>query len=298
MVLCLTVLWGQVGGSSKAARYNDIRTLIILEVSEEIFIQSFGQEMETFKKRDLGVPDDLWTTFIKTLNYEELIELMLPIYDKHYTHEEIRQLIKFYNTPLGKKYSFTLPTITRESSSIILKWINENLKNIPKDKYYRLKIVMIDTEKDEELIPWEKPYITEMWIQAIKNLSEAGAKVVILGDKIYSRSEILNYDFDGGVEIFTSDADQKDSFIHTLDPNKLSAKYPLAYILDTEKVDLENYSEDIDWMDQFLPQVVPDWIEAIKDPDERLEMLEVMGMGANFDITKSRFYDTIVLLGY
>ncbi|NQT98283.1 MAG: adenylate/guanylate cyclase domain-containing protein [Candidatus Marinimicrobia bacterium] len=73
--------------------------------------------------------------------------------------------------------------------------------------------------------------------------------------------------------------------------------YSLAYIIDTEEITLRDPMEDIDWMDQFLPGKTPEWIEAIEDPVERQEMMEVMGIGDDFDLTQSPFYGKIVLIG-
>ena len=46
---------------------------------------------------------------------------------------------------------------------------------------------------------------------------------------------------------------------------------------------------DIDWMSQFLPGQVPDWIMDIEDLNERSEMMTMMGIGTDFDITQSPF---------
>ncbi|MFQ6612222.1 MAG: CHASE2 domain-containing protein [Fidelibacterota bacterium] len=74
-------------------------------------------------------------------------------------------------------------------------------------------------------------------------------------------------------------------------------KYSIAYIIDTEDVNLRDPTEDIDWMSQFLPGEIPEWIQAIEDPVERQEMMDVMGLGQEFDVTKSPFYNKIVLIG-
>jgi adenylate cyclase len=74
-------------------------------------------------------------------------------------------------------------------------------------------------------------------------------------------------------------------------------RYSLAYIYDTDEVELKDPAEDIDWMSQFLPGKVPDWIEAIEDPQERQEMIELMGLGEEYDVTKSPFYNKIVIIG-
>ncbi len=74
-------------------------------------------------------------------------------------------------------------------------------------------------------------------------------------------------------------------------------RYSLAYIIDTDEVELSNPEEDIDWMNQFIPGSIPEWIEAIEDPAERQEMISMMGLGTDFDITSSPFYNKIVVIG-
>jgi len=74
-------------------------------------------------------------------------------------------------------------------------------------------------------------------------------------------------------------------------------RYSLAYVYDTEDVELRDPEEDIDWMSQFIPGDVPDWIQAIEDSTERQEMIELLGLGSEFDITTSPFYNKIVIIG-
>ena len=71
-------------------------------------------------------------------------------------------------------------------------------------------------------------------------------------------------------------------------------RFSLAQILDTKDYELP---EDLDWMSQFMPGEIPDWILAIDDQSERDEMMELMGIGNDFDITQSPFYNKIVILG-
>ena len=82
-----------------------------------------------------------------------------------------------------------------------------------------------------------------------------------------------------------------------LPPWSTFSKYSLAYIIDTEDVTLRDPLEDLDWMSQFIPGEVPDWIKSIEDPVERSQMMEVMGIGEEYDIKNSPFYNKIVIIG-
>jgi len=74
-------------------------------------------------------------------------------------------------------------------------------------------------------------------------------------------------------------------------------RYSLAYIIDTEDISLSDPMEDIDWMSQFIPGELPEWIQEIEDPTERQEMIDMMGLGGDFDVTKTPFYNKIVVIG-
>ena len=53
-----------------------------------------------------------------------LIDRVVPLYDKHYTQGEIRTLIQFYETPLGKKVTALRPQIAKEGMVVTEEWIN------------------------------------------------------------------------------------------------------------------------------------------------------------------------------
>ena len=71
-------------------------------------------------------------------------------------------------------------------------------------------------------------------------------------------------------------------------------RFSLSQIIDTQDYDLP---EDLDWMSQFIPGEIPDWILAIEDEAERNDMMAMMGLGADFDLKQSPFYNKIVILG-
>jgi len=52
--------------------------------------------------------------FRSKITEEAVVALIVPVYDRHFSDEEIKQLITFYQTPLGKKASAELPKIASE----------------------------------------------------------------------------------------------------------------------------------------------------------------------------------------
>ena len=53
---------------------------------------------------------------------EQLISLIIPIYDKYYSDDEIKGLIQIYQSPLGQKMLSALPKIVTESQAAGKTW--------------------------------------------------------------------------------------------------------------------------------------------------------------------------------
>ncbi len=64
----------------------------------------------------------------------EIIEHVIPVYDNHYTVEEIQELLKFYESPIGKKFLETNPKIAVESADASIAYFQEQLSNKNIDK--------------------------------------------------------------------------------------------------------------------------------------------------------------------
>ncbi|MFM7407780.1 MAG: DUF2059 domain-containing protein [Cuspidothrix sp.] len=65
------------------------------------------------------------------------------MYSKYFTNEEIKGIIAFYETPLGKKTLSVLPQISQESTAIGIKYgrqaAERALKKLEEEGYIRLR---------------------------------------------------------------------------------------------------------------------------------------------------------------
>jgi hypothetical protein len=52
----------------------------------------------------------------------ELEDMVITVYDRHFTTDELRQLLAFYQTPIGKKLLEAQPAIVRESMEAGQQW--------------------------------------------------------------------------------------------------------------------------------------------------------------------------------
>lgn len=99
-----------------------VKTLLELTGSGKLGIQVMENMIGTLKKSLPDVPDEFWNEFMKDINAESLIELIIPIYVKYYSDEDVVQLTAFYQTPLGKKVTENLPLIAQESYAAGTEW--------------------------------------------------------------------------------------------------------------------------------------------------------------------------------
>ena len=50
------------------------------------------------------VKKDEWSHLLEEIDFNIVASLYYPIYDKYFTHNEIKELIKFYSSPAGVKF--------------------------------------------------------------------------------------------------------------------------------------------------------------------------------------------------
>ncbi|BAZ31439.1 hypothetical protein NIES4074_39120 [Cylindrospermum sp. NIES-4074] len=122
-------------------KINNIKKLIEITGSRNLSQQITTQLIAALKSEYPQVPQKFWDTFAAELKPDEMIDEFIPIYGKYYTNEEIKQLIAFYETPLGKKTIRILPEISRESTAIGLRYGREAgeraLKKLEAEGYLR-----------------------------------------------------------------------------------------------------------------------------------------------------------------
>jgi uncharacterized protein len=72
------------------------------------------------------VVDLFFAKFHAKADGQALLELAIPLYDKNLSHQEVKGLIQFYQSPLGRKAVLVMPKLTAELQEEGRKW-GENL---------------------------------------------------------------------------------------------------------------------------------------------------------------------------
>ena len=108
--------------TERAAKRSEIRKLIELTGAANISADALQKMIEPLKASYPQVPEEFWNTFIHEVHSDELIDLVIPIYDKYYTRDEIRELTQFYQSPVGQKTIKVLPKLSAEAIDAGQEW--------------------------------------------------------------------------------------------------------------------------------------------------------------------------------
>lgn len=88
----------------------------------------FEDARETFKK--MGVSKKGLNQLREIANPEHLTERLAPIWEEHYSEEELDALIAFYSSPIGKKYIRTQKEAMPKVMGVMKKWLEEVFQNV------------------------------------------------------------------------------------------------------------------------------------------------------------------------
>lgn len=112
----------QTAPAKDAEKTADIRRLMQVTGTEKAVLQMTGQMINQMRQTDSRIPAEFWTRFQAKIKPNELLSLLVPVYEKNYTKTEVKQLLAFYETPLGRKLIATTPVVMMESQQIGATW--------------------------------------------------------------------------------------------------------------------------------------------------------------------------------
>jgi hypothetical protein len=117
----VAILSGQVDNDYKAT----LKKMFEVSGTEDSYKTAITQMIGMFKEQYTDVSAELWTDlekeFLKT-SLNDLVDMLVPVYNKYLTQSDLEEMIKFYQTPAGKKFAKSTPLIMQESMEIGQQW--------------------------------------------------------------------------------------------------------------------------------------------------------------------------------
>lgn len=103
-----------------------------LSVSETMM----PQLISIMKQSVPNVPESYWDSFSKKWEQKagsKLVELYVPIYKKYLSLEDLKKIVEFYESPVGKKLATATPAMTAEGMQLGQKFGMEIVEEMKKD---------------------------------------------------------------------------------------------------------------------------------------------------------------------
>jgi len=100
----------------------EIRRLLEVTGSARIAQQVLATIIASIHQQQPEVPEEVWAEVLGEFKTEDVTRNTIPIYKKYLTGEDIRGLIAFYESPVGRKLIEVQPQIVQESMAIGQKW--------------------------------------------------------------------------------------------------------------------------------------------------------------------------------
>ena len=101
------------------------------------FIDIFGtkrtmeQNLEAMFE-DMGPNDPQTKKFKENVKVQEIIDQLIPLYDKYFSEEDLNAFITFYSSAAGQKLLTTIPLLMRDSVEISAKYFEEKFPEAEK----------------------------------------------------------------------------------------------------------------------------------------------------------------------
>lgn len=80
--------------------------------------EAFKEKVPNATPEQLAQLDKFADGLFKNMPIDEMIEGMIPIYQKHFTKQDLQGILAFYASPLGLKLQHEQPAMTQESMQV------------------------------------------------------------------------------------------------------------------------------------------------------------------------------------
>ena len=93
--------------------------------SMSAFKSAVTQMMGSFKGMNNNVPEEVWNELEKeflSTSLDDLVTMLTPVYETHMTEADLNEVIKFYNSPVGKRLAEKTPAIMEGSMQAGQNW--------------------------------------------------------------------------------------------------------------------------------------------------------------------------------
>lgn len=127
------VLLTYLAGAQTTSFDEDLAKLMSVNGSIQTYDLLFDQLLIQLKPQKTVVSDSIWMNLkaeVFDKEVQELTNKLVPLYKEYFTHEDVKDLISFYESPLGRKLTTQTPKISKESMQMAQSWSMELMSKL------------------------------------------------------------------------------------------------------------------------------------------------------------------------
>ncbi|QNK02286.1 DUF2059 domain-containing protein [Dyella telluris] len=123
--MALAMAAGQAMAASSPATEDQVRQLMEVVGLGKMLLQMNTQAVNTLQASMPCVPTDFWQNYMNESQTQLFIGRLVPVWQRHFTSDEMNGLLKFYRSPLGQKVITEMPTTMAEANEAGQQWSHE-----------------------------------------------------------------------------------------------------------------------------------------------------------------------------
>jgi hypothetical protein len=116
---------GQAMAASGPATEDQVRQLMEVVGVGKMLLQMNTQAVTTLQQSMPCVQPEFWQNYMDANQTQLFIGRLVPVYQKHFTADEMAGLLKFYRSPLGQKVINEMPITMAEANQAGQEWSHE-----------------------------------------------------------------------------------------------------------------------------------------------------------------------------
>ena len=101
-----------------------IRRILEVTKTADLILTTMEAGLPAQRAANPAIPAVFWDRFAARARAESpsLIDSLVPVYDRLFTTEELKELVRFYETPLGKRLIAATPDLSRDAMMVGQRW--------------------------------------------------------------------------------------------------------------------------------------------------------------------------------
>jgi len=124
-VILVSVLGAGQVRADDTSKIDDIRRFFEITNVAELAMADIKQSIELQKRANPKVPAKFWTELLDEIQPDEFIKRMIPIYDRTFTHEEIKAWLAFFESSAGQAFLKNQKAVLTESAKAGQAYVQE-----------------------------------------------------------------------------------------------------------------------------------------------------------------------------